>query len=164
MTEPFNIQKYMGTWYELMHYPTWFDKNMSYNTTAVYQFVNNQIQVHNSTMINGQYFDSYGTAKIISPIQLRVDFPMAEVNKLTSTNQFTLPHDYKNNDEPNYIIDYIWINHKGQYIFSVVTDLNKQSLYVLSRFKRPPLQAYHELMNYIKQHYDIDKIVQTPHY
>jgi lipocalin len=164
----FDINKYKGVWFELMHYPSWFQGSNTYNTKAIYTILNNQIQVHNSTIVNGQQYDSYGTAKIIKNNQLRVDFPMTEVNKLISSSQFETPDqtffDKKYTNEPNYIIDYIWTNTQDQYMISIVTDLDKNSLYVLSRVKNPSLAVYNEVMSYVSKHYDVKKIVQTPHY
>lgn len=156
----FDINKYMGVWYQLIYYPSWFQESNSYNTTAVYQIINNQIYVYNSNIVNGQQNDSYGTAKVIKDYQLRVDFPMSEVNKFDLNDKSFLHKD----DEPNYIIDYIWEDCQGQYIFSVVTDLNKESLYVLSRLKHPSLSMFNKVMDYVTNNYNVKKLVQSPHY
>lgn len=164
----FDIKKYTGLWYELIHYPSWFQGANTYNTTAYYELVDNQIHVHNSTIVNGQYFDSYGTAQIVTGGQLRVDFPMSEVNKLVSSKQFALDDTSQqymvNKNEPNYVIDYIWTNAKEEYMFSIVTDLHKESLYVLSRLRHPSLEVFNKVMSYVSEHYDVKKLVQTPHY
>lgn len=160
----FNLNKYMGTWYELMHYPSWFQRNDNYNTMAVYQMNRDgTINIDNSTIVLGQTIHSHGTGKLIADGQLRVDFKMPEITKLQKTSQFK-PVKNMNTNEPNYVIDKIWLNQKGEYMYVVVTDLHKQSLYILSRLQRPPLSHYNVIMNYVVNHFDRDQLVQTPHY
>ncbi len=161
----FDINKYLGTWYELVHYPSWFQRNDNYNTTAHYHMhCDGTVKVHNSTISHGKVFDSYGIAKVLAPYALRVDFPMPEVQKLQMSSEFGAPSNFLPSNEPNYIIDKIWANEKGEYMFAVVTDLYKQSLYLLSRYPDPPLCWYNVLMDYIVNNYDRDRLVQTPHY
>lgn len=161
----FDINKYLGTWYQLMMYPSWFQRNDNYNTTAHYtRNANGTIQVHNSAITNGTKFDSYGVARIISGYNLRVDFPNAEIDKLINSGEFKSYQQGLDRGLPNYVIDRIWINAYGEYIFAVVTDLTKQSLYVLSRYTNPSLVAYNEIMSYVIANYDRDRIVQTPHF
>ena len=74
-----------------------------------------------------------------------------------------MPKFKTNSSEPNYIINHLWLNH-NDYIFSVVTDLNKNSLYVLSRTPYPTLEEYNTIMKYVVKNFNRDKLVQTPHY
>jgi apolipoprotein D and lipocalin family protein len=155
----------MGVWYELIHYPSWFQRNDNYNTKAVYSLNSDgSIKVQNSTITQGQYVESIGIAKVISAGQLRVDFAPKEVQNLVQTGQFKNKMKQMDTTEPNYIIDKIWIDKCGNYIFAVVTDLNKDALYLLSRNPQPHLENYNELMSYIVNNYDRDRLVQTPHY
>lgn len=159
----FDLNRYMGTWYELMHYPSWFQRNDQYNTKAVYQLqCDNTVSIDNSTIVRGQEIHSYGIGQPMGNGQLRVDFPQTEVNMLEKTGEFKPPT--IKNDDVNYVIDKIWMNEKGHYIYAVVTDLKKESLYILSRFKQPCLSHYTMIMNYVIDHYDRDRLVQTPHY
>jgi lipocalin len=164
----FDINKYMGTWYELIHYPSWFERNDNYNNMAQYKLeCDGTVTVHNSSISNGCKFDSYGTARSLGDTNFRVDFNMDEVKKLASSGQFTFdPNMIPRMDPnmPNYVIDCIWTNKCGEYIFAVVTDCNRNSLYVLSRYKRPSLIAYNEIMGYVIANYDRDRLVQVPHY
>lgn len=162
----FDINKYLGKWYELAHYPSTFQRNDNYNTEANYNITNcGQIQVHNSTISQGIKFDVYGIAYQLDGLNLRVDFPIPEVQKLNNTGQFGITNmDLINRNTPNYIIDNLWINCKGYYVFAVVTDLNKNSLFVLSRTKNPSLEDYNKIMQYVVTNYDRDRLVQTPHY
>ena len=61
----FNIKKYMGTWYELVHYPSFFQRNDNYNTKAVYTLKNNMVQIENSTNVMGKIVTSKGTGKLV---------------------------------------------------------------------------------------------------
>jgi lipocalin len=167
----------MGTWYELMHYPSWFQRNDNYNTMAQYELVSNdQVKVHNSTIVEGNKFESYGTAKRLGINNFHVEFSTSEVENLANSGQFKSPNipsgfqgssgfqDSNDSNYSNYVIDKIWVNECGDYIFAIVTDSSQQSLYVLSRYKHPALTAYNELMVYIITKYDRDRLVQTPHF
>lgn len=167
--EVFELNKYLGTWYELLHYPSWFQRNDNYNTTATYtlEYINGQnlIKVHNSTITQGKYFESVGYGKYLGGYSLRVDFSPEEVTKLYQSGEF---NKYQNATisvgHPNYVIDKLWYNTYGEYVFAVVTDPERKSLYVLSRYKHPSLIAYNEIMEYVVTNYERDKLVQTPHF
>lgn len=161
----FDLNKYLGTWYELAHYPSWFERNDNYNTTAHYKLdCDNNVIVTNSAISNGKEFVSTGTARRMGQLSFRVDFPMPEVAKLQSSGEFNLPMNMLPSDEPNYVIDKIWYNIHDEYVFAVVTDPRRESLYVLSRYPHPSLCAYNEVMKYVIENYNRDKLVQTPHF
>lgn len=160
----FDVNRYMGKWYELVHYPSWFQRNDNYNTTAEYSLNDNgTVKVHNTTITKGQVVESYGTAKEISNGKFRVDFDIKEVANVVNTGQFT-QYQRNNDEEANYVIDKIWINKYEDYVFAVVTDNKRNALYLLSRHQHPTLADYNDLMTYISEHYDRDRLVQTPHY
>lgn len=161
----FEISKYLGKWYELAHYPSWFQRNDNYNTMAEYGMNSDgTVSVHNSTLTQGKLFDSYGTAKWMGGMNFRVDFAMPEVDKLTSSGEFNKFMPMSNENEANYVIDRIWTNCYGEYIFAVVTDLRRESMYILSRYAHPSLISYNELMEYVVKNYNRDRLVQTPHF
>ena len=165
--ESFELCKYLGVWYELAHYPSWFQRNDNYNTMAEYTLnTDGTVHVHNSTISNGSPFDSHGMAQYLSGTSFRVDFPIPEVAKLEQSKQFNvgLNNFDQRSDGPNYVIEKIWTNCYGQYIFAIVTDPQHDSLYILSRYSRPSLIAYNEIIQYVIQHFDRDRLVQTPHY
>lgn len=166
MTEKhvFDINKYLGTWYELMHYPSFFQRNDNYNTRAEYMLMPDcTIKVHNSTITQGKQFDSFGIAKQISGRVLRVDFPPPEIANIVNSGEFKKP-EFLDDKSPNYVIDKIWENCNGCYVYAIVTDPKKQTLYVLSRTPTPPLCDYNMIMEHVVANYDRDKLVQTPHY
>lgn len=167
MSYPYNFDliKYLGTWYELAHYPSWFQRNDNYNTKAVYALNGDgTIMVRNSSITAGKYFESIGKAKNLGGTDFRVDFPIPEVAKLISSSEFIAPTFEYNKNEPNYVIDRIWTNIYGEYVFAVVTDPSRKTLYVLSRYKNPSLVAYNDVMKYVVENYDRDLLVQTPHF
>jgi lipocalin len=145
----FDIKKYLGIWYELIHYRSWFQMDYNYNTQAEYILSNTgNIIVHNTTIKNGKETEIYGIATKLNDYSFHVDFFNNDENK----------------SEPNYIIDRYWVNDKDEYIYAVVTDPYKNFLFVLSRLKNPPLSEYNILMRYVNKNFDINRIVQTPHY
>ncbi len=161
----FDVYKYLGKWYELMHYPSWFQRNDNYNTTAEYSLTQDGIKVVNTTISNGKVISSEGLAKQLHDVYFRVDFSMSEVNKLINTKEFNINNVNINNiNNANYVIDRLWLNQYGEYIFAVVTDEDRQSLYVLSRYKHPSLIAYNEVMAYVIKNFNRDLLVQTPHF
>lgn len=161
----FEINKYLGIWYELMHYPSWYQRNDNYNTMAEYSLTKDGVViVHNSTISRGKEIDSYGTATEIRTGELRVDFAPPQIEKLEMSQEFQPPSFSSDPSEPNYVIDKIWTNQHGQYVFAVVTDLRGDALYVLSRYKHPSLESYNMIMDYVVENYDRDRLVQTPQF
>lgn len=165
----FQLKKYLGLWHELIHYPSWFQRNDNYNTTAEYTLnKDGTILVHNSTISNGKVVESFGKARSLGGLNFRVDFPMPEVAKLQASGQFIkgppTGTQFSNPNFANYVIEKIWANKRGDYLFAVVTDEKRESLYVLSRYKNPPLCIYNKIMKYIIDNFDRDRLVQTPHF
>lgn len=161
----FDIHKYMGKWYELAHYPSWFQRNDNYNTTAEYFIKEDSIVVVNSTITNGKVVKSVGHARQLDDFELRVDFEIPEVNNLKQSGEFNMNNVGINMDPnyANYVIDHIFIKD-GKYYFAVVTDADKKSFYLLSRCPRPILSDYNEVMQYVVKNFNRDLLVQTPHY
>ena len=159
----FDINKYLGKWYELAHDPYWFQRNVNYNTTAEYSLCDNGLKVINSTIVNGKSVQSEGFARQLHDAHFRVDFPMPEISKLEQTGEFKPPLINKDPNYANYVVDYIWTD-QCQYIFAIVTDEKHESLYVLSRYAHPSLCAYNQVMQYVIEHYNRDLLVQTSHF
>ena len=161
----FDINKYIGTWYELAHYPSWFQRNDNYNTTAEYTIMKeNVIQVHNSTITNGKTINSFGIGRYLGGNKFRVDFPHDEANKLIESGEFVKFQQNLDCNQPNYIVEKLWLNCYGQYVFAVVTDPSRQSFYLLSRYRHPSLIAYTQVMEYVIANFDRDRLVQSPYF
>jgi apolipoprotein D and lipocalin family protein len=168
MDTSFNLQKYLGLWYELGHYPGWYQPNDSYNTTALYTLALDQsMTIHNSTTINGKEYDSVGSARVMPQFGerfFRVDFPLPEVAKLTASGNF-LPYAAGiPAQQPNYVIERYWVDEHETYCYAVVTDPGHTTLYLLSRTPAPSKADYDILISYITEHYDRERWVATPHY
>jgi lipocalin len=166
----FDLDSYLGKWYQLAHRPSWFQPAVSYNTTAYYYKEKNAIRVTNSSIVNGQTMSSTGTIKEAGYMKFRVDFPQAEVAKFTNAkikqtaNGQSFPSErIKQTTGPNYIIDRLWFNKSNEYLFSIVTDGN-DSLWILSRSPRPSLEEWNGLMQYVSEKFGTERLVLTPHY
>lgn len=172
----FDLNKYLGTWYELIHYPSWFQRNDNYNTTATYSLnIDGSVSVSNRTMSRGQEFISNGTAQYLGGENLMVRFSPDTIGNLLKTGEYReqvsdssytedIKDYFKTTNEPNYVIDMIWTNKYGQYIFAVVTDPSKKSLFVLSRYPHPSIVAFNQVIEYVVNNYDRDRLVQTGHF
>jgi len=174
----FELNKYLGLWYELVHYPSFFERNDIYNVTAEYSIgSNNTVMVKNSAIRNGVLVESHGTAAkahngnnirfsdgTMPLASLRVSFPQMETLKVEQAFGTIAPISSLPQDAPNYLVDKIWSDPEGNYIFAIVSDPLRQSLYVLSRLSNPPLAYYNTIMKYVSEHYDSSKLVQVPHY
>jgi len=148
-----DISRYVGVWYQLAHYPSWFQHNDCYNTTADYKLIDNYtILITNTTISNGEIRQVKGQGKILGDGMLRVSFPSTP--NIEGEDRTT----------PNYIIDNVWSNTAGEYRFATVTDCNKSQFYLLSREAHPCLEEYNQVINYVTNNFNRDKIVLTPHY
>lgn len=158
----FEINKYLGKWCQLACYPSWYSPPTSYNTTAYYAMEERgTVSVINSTTVAGVDHSSRGSATVIERGIMRVDFPDSErafVSKAFGTRPT------KTTADPNYIIHKVWTDEHGKYIYTVVTSPNKEQFYLLSRDRHPRKDDYDILMNYCGEHFDSNRIVQTPHY
>lgn len=99
-----------------------------------------------------------GQIRHLGDNKFKVEFSTEEVIKLKNTKQF-VPQ-----DEANYVVEMIFTNVFDEYVFVVVTDLYRDSLYVLSRYQKPSLEAYKQIMDYVIANYDRNRLVQTPHF
>ena len=143
----FEIKKYLGTWHELAHYPSFFEKNTNYNTTAKYIMRSDgNIDVLNSTYNNSVLITAKGVAKLTDEeLEFRVDFDFGDVAKFPRKEGFKpLSMD---RSVPNYIIKNVWSRGPNEpYNFAVVTDGTDDALWVLSRDPRPSKEEYAEII------------------
>lgn len=170
MQEPLDVKRYVGKWYELMHYgceSAWFQTNDDYNTTATYELTSpTTMSVVNTTWSGGQSFTSKGTGKYLGGISFRVDFPIPEVVKLEMSGQFGMkPPEMDQEDvTPNYIVKTTMSSQDGSYMFAIVVNSDESMLWVLSRTPEPSKIYYDYLMKHMVENYDKRKLIQTPHY
>lgn len=68
-TVPFDLNRYMGTWYEVARLDNFFEKGM-YNVTAQYSLQpNGTVKVVNSGMKKGKRKEAVGKARLADPPQ-----------------------------------------------------------------------------------------------
>lgn len=164
--ETMDINKYLGVWYQLAHYPSWFDRADNYNTTAEYRLIGeNTISVHNRSIVAGEVVESMGTGRFLGEASFRVDFPMPEVENVNSKYGYPSQSNQQTpSSEPNYQIVKLWACSCGDYVFSLVTDPKRESMYLLSRNPKPDLELFGEITKYITANFDRERVVFTPHY
>lgn len=159
----FDINMYLGTWYEIMRYPSWFEPIGSYNTTATYTMnEDGTIKVFNSTIdVKGENMVASGRAKIINPTFNFIDGKRALASLSVSFEGFPYQE-----GEPNYIVDNIFLNSEGEYVYAIVSDPTRESLFVLSRYPtcNIRLETIMKLLEYLSKRYDLSKIIHVPHY
>jgi len=161
----FDLNKYIGKWYELAHTPSWFQHNDDYNTTATYTpLADGTMNVTNTTINKGREVTSVGTATQVGNTQFVVEFSTNEIAKLVSMKSYT--YDGKmSHGVPNYVVVSVWKDNKTfDYKYAIVTDNDGKAVYVLSRTPCPPANEYAMLMKYVAVNFDMSTIVQTPHY
>lgn len=162
----FKVEKYVGEWFELLHYPSFFQGSDTYNTSARYTIrADGNLNVLNTTFVNGKKITSRGIAKkTVKKNEFRVDFDLADVQKFDKTG-FKPPS--MDTSVANYVIKTIWFDTETKderYKFVVVTDKTSDSLWVLSRVRNPSRVEYEKILAYLSANFDTKKIVATPHY
>lgn len=159
----FDINKYLGTWYEIMRYPSWFEAIGSYNTTATYTInEDNTINIFNSTIdIRGKNVVAHGRARVLNPIYNFIDGSLALASLSVSFDGFPYQE-----GQPNYLIDNIFLNSDGEYMYAIVSDPTRDSLFILSRVPtcNIRLETIMKLLDYCSDKYDTNKILHVPHY
>jgi len=150
-TESFDLDKYIGApWYQLMGYLQPFQTPLDYNTTATYSLnPDGSVKVHNTTITKGEVRSATGRA-----------VPTSIPGEFCVTFGF-FPCFSKH---PNYVIESIWRDENGNYVAAVVTDSKRNSLYVLSRTRFPPISMYDMLIKYVHDNFNAKKVIHTPHY
>jgi apolipoprotein D and lipocalin family protein len=162
----FELCKYLGKWYELVHAESWFESNCTYNTTAEYTMnKDGTVNVCNRTWEKGIEAVANGTAYPLGQKNIfHVSFGVPEQDKI---GRFfgTIPEQYKMNNEatPNYIIEKIWC-WNGEYKIALVVSEDHSNFWVLSRSPQISARLYGEVMCYVTEMVNCKNIRQTPHY
>lgn len=147
----FDLWAYQGTWYELMHSPTWFESSVDFNTKANYKILKNGlIRVINTTYNGQQKLKITGLGKYCGQKQFQVIFP--PISTFTDTCQ------------PNYIIDKIWYDDNGDYLAVIITNPQQNYFSLLSRLSSPSLSLYSEMITTVQNRFPTLPVIQTPHY
>lgn len=143
-----DVQKYLGTWYEIARYPHSFEKDLQ-GVTANYTLrEDGKIKVVNSGYkgsLNGQYSEAIGKAKIPDPInepaKLKVSF-------------FWI-----------FYGDYFVLELDKDYQYALIGSSSDKFLWILSRSPQMDKLLYQDLIKKLqKRGYDTSKliVVQQP--
>ena len=137
---PIDLQKYSGKWYEIARIPTIFEMNDT-NVTATYTLEGGVVRLLNESYKNGKYTSISGAVipydEYNSKLRVKFDIPF-------------LP-------EGNYWI----ILCDSDYNFAVISEPNKEMLWILSRTKVIDENIYQLILNSISKDFDLNKIIKT---
>ena len=143
-----NIEKYMGTWYEIARYRMFFDEDAVAATATYTLNADGTVRVLNQGRIgtiDGPPTSIEGVARSVDPsnAKLKVEFNRPELAGIE--------------------FDY-WIIDLGvDYEYAVVSSPSRGVLYILSRTSTMDQQFYEDLVADLAQHgFDADMIVLTP--
>lgn len=146
----FHFEQFLGHWYELAHYKSWFQPENSYNIIIEYQVNNGQIVVHNKMNIfipqrGSVAIRAYGVGSVVGQNRLQILFPEVERQKLSSG--LMIPSDHVLGVD--FIVRKAWTDAAGKYIFAIATNTDKSMVWVLSRQKQPPSWEVAEIMAWL---------------
>ena len=145
-----DVQKYLGTWYEIAKYPNWFQKKCANNTKAVYSVrPDGNLKVLNSCKTaEGNVSEAEGVARQIGG----KDSPKLEVRFAPAWLSFI----------PMVWGDYWIIDLDSQYQVAVVSDPRREYLWILSRNPQIDKRAYDDILQRLQtQQFDIRKLELT---
>ena len=136
------LARYMGTWYEIASYPTWFQKGCAASTAAYVLNPDGTVDVLNQCRKDGEIVAARGTAWAPDPsvpAKLRVRF------------FWPFSGDY-------------WIIDLGSdYEYAVVGHPSRDYLWVLSRTPRMEADLYARILARLQRNgYDPSRLVRTP--
>lgn len=147
-----DVQRYVGTWYELAKYPNRFQKQCVANTQARYSLLaDGSLEVVNRCReANGKVSEAVGQARQVggaeSP-QLKVRFAPAWLSFL-----------------PMVWGDYWVIDLDSEYQLAAVSEPTREYLWILSRQPKVDAVAYKNLLERLQaQGFDLRKIETLPH-
>ena len=146
-----DVPRYLGTWYEIVKFPNWFQKKCTSNTKAVYTAKpDGNLRVLNSCKTaSGETSEADGLARQIGA----KDSPKLEVRFAPEWLSFL----------PLVWGDYWVIDLDSQYQVAVVSDPSREYLWVLSRTPQLDPKVYADLLQRLKQQqFDIQKLELTP--
>ena len=138
-----DLKRYLGKWYEIAKIPSFFERG-GQNTFAFYSSLSNGfISVTNQTEENGKIQSISGTAYPVDPSgsKLKVDFGL-----------------------PSGPADYWIIRLDPNYTWAVVSNPDRDHLWILSRSKYMNENLYQSILESICDDIDISRIVKTPQF
>ncbi len=145
-----DVQRYLGTWYEIAKYPNWFQKKCISNTKAVYSArADGTLKVLNSCKTSdAEVSEAEGTARQIGA----KDSAKLEVRFAPAWLAFI----------PMVWGDYWVIDLDPQYQVAVVSDPHREYLWILSRTPQLDKKVYEDTLQRLQaQQFDIRKLEFT---
>jgi apolipoprotein D and lipocalin family protein len=137
-----DLGRYMGTWYEIASYPTWFQKGCAASTATYSLNPDGTVDVLNQCRKEGELTAARGTAWVPDP---------ADPAKLRVRFFWPFSGEY-------------WIIDLGpDYEYAVVGHPSRDYLWVLSRTPRMEADLYARILERLKRSgYDPARLVRTP--
>jgi apolipoprotein D and lipocalin family protein len=145
-----DVQRYLGTWYEIAKYPNWFQKKCASNTKAAYSArPDGTLKVLNSCKnADGEVSEAEGTARQIGA----KDSAKLEVRFAPAWLAFI----------PMVWGDYWVIDLDPQYQVAVVSDPRREYLWILSRAPQLDKKVYEDTLQRLQmQQFDTRKLELT---
>lgn len=145
-----DVTRYMGTWFEIAKYPTWFQKKCAGSSKADYSLMSDgRVKVINRCrMAGGDLSEAIGVARQAGPSTS----PKLEVRFAPSWLSF-LPFVWGN---------YWVIDLEEDYQLVAVSEPNKEYLWILSRTPNVDPVRYNMLLNRLRQKgFDLNKLEVT---
>lgn len=134
-----DVNRYLGTWYELAAYPQFFERGCT-NVKATYSLKDGYIEVYNESMKDGKPNNIKGKAFVV---------PDSCNSKLKV--QFFWP--FKG--------DYWIIDLAPDYSWAIVSDPKLKTLWILSRSKMMDADLYYSLIEKLERRgFDRNKIIK----
>jgi len=149
-TVPFvDVERYMGTWYEIASFPTFFNRGLV-NTTATYEIIGeNKVSVFNRANkgAGGPETSIEGTARVVdreSNAKLSVSF--SPIFPRLFAGQYWI----------------VALDDEG-YTWAVVTDSRKRTLFILSRTPDMDEALYDEIVEDLSgRDFAVENLNRTP--
>lgn len=145
-----DVARYMGTWFEIAKYPTWFQKKCTGGSKADYSLMRDgRVQVINRCRLaGGDLSEAIGVARQAGPstsARLEVRFAPSWLS----------------------FLPFVWGNYwvidlDDDYELVAVSEPNKEYLWILSRTPRIDPVRYNALLNRLQQKgFDLEKLELT---
>ena len=140
-----DIERYLGKWYEIALYPNWFEKGCFRSTAFYEKLENGQIKVTNQCRMHGtdgELNEAIGIASIVD-----------NKTKAKLKVQFFWP--FKG--------DYWIIGLDKDYQYAIVSEPDRQYLWILSRSPTMDTQTLESLKENIREKgFDLNYLISTP--
>jgi apolipoprotein D and lipocalin family protein len=142
-----DVPRYMGTWHEIAKYPNWFQRKCASSTQATYSLQSNgRVQVLNRCKTDkGEWIDAQGEARQIggpTSAQLKVRFAPEWLSFI-----------------PLVWGDYWIIELDPDYQWVVVSEPQREYLWILSRTPQMPAATYKSLLDKLQERgFDLKRI------